>query len=307
MNVWERLRKASAQLDREVDELTAQMDNDFRTFWQACVGDRVKEMLECRAGADKCLTDEDSRVRQVAIKVLSWHWNARHEELFRSALERMGVQDPDVEVRETAIREIGLSYRGTDDVRVGRMLARMVYDEALAAELRGSAYRALLDLRWIPGPQPPPSDPLPPPLRIPEDIDWSLVDSFLVEGRTACPVDDSILLPEGIRELFKLAGGACSAYKRGEYWDAIGGLTEMIEAVPDAPGPYQKRGHAYLETGNLDAAIEDLTRSIELEPKSAVSYRFRSRAYQEKGMMELAERDAEKARELEGEQRPDSP
>jgi tetratricopeptide (TPR) repeat protein len=211
----------------------------------------------------------------------------------------MAFADVDVKVRSSAILALSSSYCGTDDVRIGALLATAVYDEGTPFEVRWFAYMGLFKLRRKRTSIRQGSGERPQSTRIPEDVDWPFVDTFLIPNRTASPVDMFDMLPEWMRNRYRSLNSGIAAYERGDFAEAIVHLTAALEQKPDAAGSLYRRGHSYLEIGNLDAAIADLTQAIGLCPTPACYYR-RSDAYRRKGLIDLAEQDHEAAVCLDG-------
>jgi len=251
------------------------------------------------------LANADARIRRAAICVIGMEWRPPPGSEFTALCERMALEDPDLDVRCAALGELGHLYMGTDDVRIGRLLAGIVRDEAQPNCCRLAAYLALFLLRGLV----PPLLPLDPkraelPVRIPEDVDWSFVDSFFIEGREPTParrrIDEAILehAPEPMRTAMRLFMRGCDAYDLGLYDQCVEFLTRSI-GVRRSPLAYLRRGGAYVKMGRFDEAIADFTSAIELMPFSARAYRSRSVAYRLKGLRDLAQADEEKAIELE--------
>jgi tetratricopeptide (TPR) repeat protein len=63
---------------------------------------------------------------------------------------------------------------------------------------------------------------------------------------------------------------------------------KAISLDPKYAVPYNNRGSAYQEKGNLDRAIADYDKAISLDPKFAEAYNNRGDAYQEKGNLDRA-------------------
>jgi len=54
---------------------------------------------------------------------------------------------------------------------------------------------------------------------------------------------------------------------------------KLIELKPDYRMGYEFRGHAYLEAGQYQAAINDFTKAIDLDSEAIYGWRMRGRAY----------------------------
>ena len=159
------------------------------------------------------------------------------------------------------VRGLVACYDGTDDVRVGRFLATIVHDEAESEMCRLAAYDALYSLRGTVPPVLPAVREGPPRLpRIPDELDWSFVDSFLEVGRIPRPVatvfDVTVAnLREPERTAAWLFGEGCTAYERGDYASAVEIFTRSINTVASQAGVYIMRGGAFVKLGKLDDAI----------------------------------------------------
>jgi len=141
-------------------------------------------------------------------------------------------------------------------------------------------------------------------LNVPEDIDWSFVDSFLVDNRA--PIRSPIgfdhvlsLLSEPDKTAMRLFNQGCEEYERGDYRRSIELLTNSIGTIGKHPGAYIVRGGAYVKVRNLDQAIRDFTRAIELSPERIVAFRSRAYTYGLMGRKDLAEIDRGRADALE--------
>src|SRR5439155_18152753 len=120
-------------------------------------------------------------IRNVALEVLSFHWKQKGN--FVATCETIAFDDPIPRIRAIALLCLARCYEATDDVRIGRLLASVVREESPYPDIRRAAYHGLfilrdLQLTWPGLAARPPTE-----LRIPEDIDWAFVNSFLVEGR----------------------------------------------------------------------------------------------------------------------------
>jgi hypothetical protein len=182
----------SEQLPSDAEEARRMLDNCDRMIadvnrrrlsrWKEEAGSALADMLVSEDGAGRYLQDHDPTLRRIAVKVLSLHWKNKPGGQFTAVIEGMALGDSDGGVREVALLALGACYRGTDDVRIGRLLARVVRNDAALSLLRRAAYAALHFLRGMKTPLPPPGvgpDAL---FRIPENVDWSFVDSFLTES-----------------------------------------------------------------------------------------------------------------------------
>ena len=74
--------------------------------------------------------------------------------------------------------------------------------------------------------------------------------------------------------------------KQGEYDKAIVHYTEAINLNSELANAYNNRGVAYVNKGEIDAAIQDYNKAIDLNPAEA--YNNRGVAYAKKGEFDLA-------------------
>jgi len=91
------------------------------------------------------------------------------------AFEKLAKTDSDIEVREAAIIALGTSFAGTQDKRVGFLLAAIVDDDRQPSRTRLTAFTSLLrlhgNLNYLG------ASPLVP-LEI-NEIDWAFVAEYL--------------------------------------------------------------------------------------------------------------------------------
>ncbi|MGO8746320.1 MAG: tetratricopeptide repeat protein [Thermoguttaceae bacterium] len=275
--------------------------------WQSLVGPLLAEMLKTREDAYRHLSNAEDNVRIVALELISSHWGSKPGDDFSRLCEKMALDDPSINVRLAAISALGRCYADTDDVRIGKLLAQLVHDASMPLSCRRSAYRELFFLRGSPieaWPSSQAGGSLK--LRIPDEVDWAFVDSFLVEGRSPHPSPSTIdsridLLPDPLRAAARSYRDGLAAFESGDVQRSLELFSQSISANPDLTGPYTMRGRVNLQMGNLDAAIHDFNKAIDLRPRSADALRFRGEAYARKGQAELAESDRRAADEIERE------
>lgn len=163
------------------EEMLANHDRRHRQFLAEQAGPLLDTMLHSRQDAENCLKHPDFKVRFVALNLLCSHW--KPDQNFAKTCECMAFNDPDLQIRGVALSALGTCYRGTNDSRVGKLLAAIVHDEQEPASIRSSAYLALFSVPGLiadwPGLH---ADP-PTGLRFPDDVDWSFVNSFLTVSK----------------------------------------------------------------------------------------------------------------------------
>lgn len=81
------------------------------------------------------------------------------------------------------------------------------------------------------------------------------------------------------------------ATTRADTGDVRGALPEfkrLVGQFPEIPKYHQALGHAYLETGNLDAAEDELLHTLRLDPRVADALTHLANVYQQRGAPQLA-------------------
>src|SRR5262249_3837202 len=153
------------------------------------------------------------------------------------------INDPDPQVRATALCFLGTCYHFTNDVRIGRLLATIVSDEQEISDIRISAYGSLYYVRgdryelWPGQFAVPPTAPRQ--RRIPEDIDWSYVNSFFATLDSSSTdgmkrLHSSMTDDEHVADKF-FANGE-KALQQGRFDDALVYLTKSLEASSESAG-----------------------------------------------------------------------
>jgi hypothetical protein len=145
-------------------------------LYEGLVGpDAFAPLQRDRAVAVRGLEDANPRIRRTSLYLLVEHWDQGAEVVGRC--EQMACDDPDVEVREDAIRGLGHYYADSQDRRIGKLLATLTRSEQEPAAVRLEAFRSLIVLsgRATCWPK------LLLALEFPQDVAWELVDQFLFE------------------------------------------------------------------------------------------------------------------------------
>jgi hypothetical protein len=146
------------------------------------VGPRVDKMVQDRRDAERQLADPDWKVRCAALSILELHWDAAKDPDFAQKCEDIAFGDAEPEVRACALRVLGVCYENTNNLRVGKLLAQAVLDARQPSASRGGAYLGLFHLRGLRLEWPGNLTVPPTPHRIPDDVDWQFVRSFLGSG-----------------------------------------------------------------------------------------------------------------------------
>jgi tetratricopeptide (TPR) repeat protein len=296
MSDYDRTRKLFAETENYLRTSRERADRSRMERWQKRAGSALPGMLGSRAAAIAALADPVAEIRNVAIDVLQYHWRSESDRDFAELCEMMAIGDTDRSVRANAFLQLGNCYEGTDDVRIGALMARIVQDDAEQPSVRTAAYQSLLTLRALLLKKHPMG------VLTPNDIDWPYVDSFLDETRTPSPVDPlAVSLPKFSKaqiQALRLYRQGTLAFEQGEYQRSIDYFTEALDNLPTARGAVGNRGLAYMALGAFGDAIADFTRAIQLWPDAANGYIERARAYRASGQAGLAEADERRAAQI---------
>ena len=151
--------------------------------WQRLAGPFYKKMRESSEAAEGFLRHEDRNVRLAALGIITHVWRPGPDDPLATIVYTMAFEGDDLVMREEALCAFVECYRGTSDSRVGRILAEIAIDESQPASRREFAYHSLYTLQGKFTPPRPGLLATPPTsFRVPEDIDWTFVKSFLSEG-----------------------------------------------------------------------------------------------------------------------------
>jgi hypothetical protein len=171
----------AAQMMRPVYKDRLEIRQMMKRLWEERAGPHAARMLESRATAEAYLTHPQANLRLAAIMVLKDHW--KPDASFVATCEMMVLNDTDPEVRAVAVVTLAGCYKGTDDRRVGGVVARVVQETSAPLSLRRAAYRSLFQIRGMPYEAY--ANAASDSLRFPEDADWQFVNSFLTDSRHA--------------------------------------------------------------------------------------------------------------------------
>jgi HEAT repeat protein len=143
-------------------------------------GSTLDRMRRSPAEAIAFLEDSDWKIRWAAIQVLRDNWGLQNAVDVTLALKKTALTDPTARVRAAAFAAISKLYERTDEPRIGKLLASVVLNENEPYEVRCAAHNGLHVLRGLAVPTWPGLAAIPPtPFRIPEDIDWDFIRSYL--------------------------------------------------------------------------------------------------------------------------------
>jgi hypothetical protein len=112
--------------------------------------------------------------RIAALMLVGDEWTPIEQ--FKDECERLALTDPEEQVRGIALTKLCACYAGTNDSRIGRLVAEIVTNETLPLAYRLCAYQGLHDIRGTPVLEWPTLNPT---FRFPQDVDHNFVDQFL--------------------------------------------------------------------------------------------------------------------------------
>jgi hypothetical protein len=164
------------ELMKEEVEFQERFRSKLLRYWRALAGATLDEMLRSPDHTATYLQSQDSRMRAVALDILTFYWKC-HSEEFAVECERLAIHDPSPVLRRRAVWSLGKCYSRTDDKRIRRLLASVVKNEQEEEEVRAGAYESLLLVRVVRDPQE--LDRLREVrfLRFPNDVNWGIVDA----------------------------------------------------------------------------------------------------------------------------------
>jgi hypothetical protein len=133
----------------------------------------VRKVGQSETIAYQHLSHPKPKYRSAALVLIYLKWGPTPE--VADVCEEFVASDPDADVRALAATTLGRYYVGSGNMRIGDLLARIVYDDNEDRQVRQSAYWSLYSLQeefdWD---QPSILD-----FRFPDDIDWNFVGCFL--------------------------------------------------------------------------------------------------------------------------------
>ena len=152
---------------------------DMLAHLASLIGPLGSEMLESRSTTERNLGHPNPDVRAAAIHFVTHKWGNDTE--VNSICEKALNEDRHPTVRGAALSGLGIHNAGTKDRRLGGILSAIIKNESEETYVREAAYSALFLLSGkeeefecgedlhaaMCG------------IRIPDGVDWQLVDSFL--------------------------------------------------------------------------------------------------------------------------------
>ena len=156
-------------------EKMAAVSKECKTWWQEMAGEHSSCMEQSRMIAESYLDHPDPMLRQAALLAIMHEW--KPDEEFVRRCESLLCEDPDVGVQSVAMSCLASCFKGSDDTRIGRLTARLVYDNTNEVRLRRAAYASLFTIRGMPSKLV--VQATSPTFLFPEEVNWEFVDSFL--------------------------------------------------------------------------------------------------------------------------------
>lgn len=143
---------------------------------EVLAGGELNAMLVSREMTQSYLSHPDSKLRCAAIILMSMHWKGG-EELVAN-WEFVVANDSSDDVKQEMICALADYYGGSNDCRVGKLLATLVRNTLQSLIVREAAYQALFQLRGIPAGNWPVVKKLECGFHFPDQVIWEFVDSF---------------------------------------------------------------------------------------------------------------------------------
>ena len=175
--------EALERLLREIESEKEAIRHTSTTFRKAQHGsyerlagrEALQAMEDSPIHCEVALQSSNAGLRLVALGVLGERWFSKVR--LRHCCERLAIDDPDANVQAAAVTLLSRCYESTRDLKIQRLLATFVQDEARSPMVRLSSYAALFRIEGI---QPPPIDWVAEKnIKMPTEVNWSFVRSFL--------------------------------------------------------------------------------------------------------------------------------
>jgi HEAT repeat protein len=172
----EQSRDAEAKFLQALRNLELSVSQLKDRHFIALAGPLAKKLLQHREQAEAALADPDLLIKRAAIIAIADHWGSSpaFEEYCISTL----LDDCDIDLRITALSALAKIYQGSAADEVVRLLTRVLRNEAYPEKLRALAYVALFRVSGKPVDSAVKMRILRGQFSIPDDVDWSLVESL---------------------------------------------------------------------------------------------------------------------------------
>src|SRR5262245_7331624 len=136
-----------AETRHECHEIVSGVTQSAQETWERLAGPHLAKMMNSPSATVRYLSNPDSKLREAALYIFEYHWGL--DRSLEPVLERMALEDTDENVRGIALHNLVSLYKGTNDMRIGKLLANFVKDESLSTEFRITVYCALFRLRGL--------------------------------------------------------------------------------------------------------------------------------------------------------------
>jgi hypothetical protein len=174
-SILRRCREELERLQTESEILAAKLREREREMMARYVGGFAETMSNDPESLPQYLDHPDPRFRCVALHLLQ-KTRPRPEWLAKLS-QQLADGDPDPQVRGVAVHCLGTCYAGTNDARIGKVVAAKVRSTSEDDRVRAAAFFVLHEIRGVCSLEWPLAT-----WRFPEDVDWSFVDTFFREN-----------------------------------------------------------------------------------------------------------------------------
>lgn len=131
-------------LERDFEELGGRTERLVDRRLEELAGSQLAIMLRNKKETLKYLCDDKADLRQAAVQLAYRHWKLH--KILAPVYKRMAKTDPDMDVRDSAIRALGTSFAASKENQIGRLLAEIIQDASLPDGIRLTAFTSLLRL-----------------------------------------------------------------------------------------------------------------------------------------------------------------
>lgn len=159
------------ELRREHDTLKSDLHEEFVRYLRSLAGTHADVLLCDRVETIRSIDSASPAIREAALRVALSHWQMEDE--IADKCEMIMQADSSEAVRTMAIQILGLSYRDTKDLRIGRLFAEAVKNNEYSSGTRQAAYYSLV---LVDGRH---NHSVSPFTLSMSDVDWSFVELYL--------------------------------------------------------------------------------------------------------------------------------
>jgi hypothetical protein len=168
------LLRQVAETVRECRAIARSARTSAQERWEALAGEHLEGMMQSASATVQYLSSPEPELREAALHILNDHWGLPAS--CEPVLERLALRDTNEDVRAIALLYFVSLYHGTNDKRIGKLLATYVKDVSLSKESRTTAYYCLFRLRGLSSEHWP--EMWSAAWRFPDDVNWAFVNSF---------------------------------------------------------------------------------------------------------------------------------